>query len=121
MIGDRLPNLLKWTDEGHPWLNCTAGDLQKMFCGNSTCDPYFTAHRRNGIRYERAIVGIASGMITSKCSRARVMHACDAQKRHGQSTRRMIWSSRTTSTPLNRYTCTIQIHRMSPPILSRRL
>lgn len=102
MVGDRIPNLKAWTDFGHNYLNCTAADLEQLFCtyDNSSntythCDSYFDENRAN-VRYERAIAGMASGAIACAFSFTRKREVCEKQLQHpsGESTcaRVMCWT-----------------------------
>src|SRR5689334_16190673 len=71
MVGDRLPNMKSWLDNGHTEpLDCTGESLRYLFCANVTgdshsgCDEYFAeAYGNLDIKLKPAFKGIASGVL----------------------------------------------------------
>jgi hypothetical protein len=45
----------------------TSGPLHQIFCGNSTCDPYY---EENDVYIVRGIKGLASGVFLGECTLA---------------------------------------------------
>ncbi|CAI5449468.1 unnamed protein product [Caenorhabditis angaria] len=71
MVGDRPVDLTSYYEKTKIVPNCTAQGLEPLFCAaNGTCDSYFAMQQKikpipgsQGIREERAIKGISSGVI----------------------------------------------------------